>query len=35
MLLNIMYYDLAAQGQGDKSGGLVVGSLFFSREQVG
>ena len=34
MLLNIMYYDLASQGQGDKSGGLVVGPLSISREQA-
>jgi hypothetical protein len=34
MLLNIMYYDLAAQGENGKSGGLTVGPLFISREQV-
>ena len=35
MLLNILYYDLSAQSKDDTSDALVVGSLFFSREQVG
>ena len=34
MLLNILYYDQAAQTKNDKTGGLRVGPLFISREQV-
>ena len=35
MLLNILYYDQAAQVKTDKSSGLALGPLFISREQVG
>ena len=35
MLLNILYYDQAAQAKTDKSSGLALGPLFISQEQVG